>query len=317
MSTNFTDDSVEPDDMPVNRNINYRNNRYFKTEQQLARKQIHSFYQLLPIERERVMLAFRGGVIRGFKQWQIKDYIYTVTGINVTNKFCLAIRQKDFEENKMWYYNFAKDSRHYLGAYRKAIDTIEILMDELWKIILKPNVDDMAKIAAIRELHNFVKTGVLLLRDLPFIMSLSKYYDLSKLDSEGISLSRLAHQKKSETENGLQLHLEGQYNTKDSNNTSIVTSVLAKAADRDILTSNSQEEGEPQEDDVMKEMQKQLPRNQDTQLQEKMDKELLNNINKDIDSLKQKYETTLLDLDNIISPEHRETLKKLRSLKDV
>ncbi len=38
------------------------------------------------------------------------------------------------------------------------------------------------KIAAVKELHNLVKTKVLLLRDLPFIMNLSKYYDLTKLD---------------------------------------------------------------------------------------------------------------------------------------
>jgi len=67
----------------------------------------------------------------------------------------------------------------------------------------------------------------------------------------------------------------------------------------------------------MKEMQKQIPKEQQQQGQDKADKELLDNINKDMALIKQKYESELLSLDNIISNEHRETLKKLRSLKDV
>ena len=39
------------------------------------------------------------------------------------------------------------------------------------------------KIAAVKELHNLVKTKCLLLRDLPFITRISKYYDLTLFDN--------------------------------------------------------------------------------------------------------------------------------------
>ncbi len=39
------------------------------------------------------------------------------------------------------------------------------------------------KIAAVKELHNLVKTKVLILRDLPFITRISKYYDITLLDN--------------------------------------------------------------------------------------------------------------------------------------
>ncbi len=38
------------------------------------------------------------------------------------------------------------------------------------------------KVSAVKELHNLVKTKVLLIRDLPFVMNLFKYFDLTKLD---------------------------------------------------------------------------------------------------------------------------------------
>ena len=39
------------------------------------------------------------------------------------------------------------------------------------------------KIAAVKELHNLVKTKCLILRDLPFITRISKYYDLTLFDN--------------------------------------------------------------------------------------------------------------------------------------
>ena len=39
-------------------------------------------------------------------------------------------------------------------------------------------VEPSAKTAVMKEIHNIEKTNVLLLRDLPFITQLSKYYDL-------------------------------------------------------------------------------------------------------------------------------------------
>ena len=41
----------------------------------------------------------------------------------------------------------------------------------------------MEKVQVIKELHNLTKTSVLLLRDLPFVTNLSKYYNTSLLNS--------------------------------------------------------------------------------------------------------------------------------------
>ena len=43
--------------------------------------------------------------------------------------------------------------------------------------------ENSVKIAAVKELHNLVKTKVLILRDLPFITRISKYYDIALLDN--------------------------------------------------------------------------------------------------------------------------------------
>ena len=43
--------------------------------------------------------------------------------------------------------------------------------------------ENSVKIAAVKELHNLVKTKVLILRDLPFITRISKYYDLTLFDN--------------------------------------------------------------------------------------------------------------------------------------
>ena len=44
--------------------------------------------------------------------------------------------------------------------------------------------ENSVKIAANKELHNLVKTKVLILRDLPFITRISKYYDLTLFDND-------------------------------------------------------------------------------------------------------------------------------------
>ena len=49
---------------------------------------------------------------------------------------------------------------------------------------MDPKVDHSIRIQAAKELHSLSKTSVLLLRDLPFVSNLTKYYDVSKLDSD-------------------------------------------------------------------------------------------------------------------------------------
>ena len=63
------------------------------------------------------------------------------------------------------------------------IDEIQQLKNELWKIMMNYKSENSVKIAAVKELHNLVKTKCLLLRDLPFITRISKYYDLTLFDN--------------------------------------------------------------------------------------------------------------------------------------
>lgn len=49
-------------------------------------------------------------------------------------------------------------------------------------MMMHPDNSNMEKIQIIKELHNLSKTYTLLLRDLPFVTNLSKYYDLELVD---------------------------------------------------------------------------------------------------------------------------------------
>lgn len=77
----------------------------------------------------------------------------------------------------------ARDHFAYVGAYRKAISEIAQLKKETWNIILDPKVDDYTKIKALKELHSLSKTYTLLIKDLPFVTNLLKYYDKDMLNS--------------------------------------------------------------------------------------------------------------------------------------
>ena len=61
----------------------------------------------------------------------------------------------------------------------------------MWSLVLSPEESGTVKVAAFKELHNLSKTSVLLLKDLPFVMNLSKYYDPNILDPNRESLARL------------------------------------------------------------------------------------------------------------------------------
>ena len=60
---------------------------------------------------------------------------------------------------------------------------LQQIKHELWKIVMNDKSELSDKTAAMKEIHNIEKTKVLLLRDLPFITRLSKYYDLTLSNS--------------------------------------------------------------------------------------------------------------------------------------
>lgn len=71
----------------------------------------------------------------------------------------------------------AKDHFAYVGIYGDAIDTLQQLNKELWKIVMNDKSDPSDIKAAIKEIRNLAKTKVLMLRDISFITRLSKCHD--------------------------------------------------------------------------------------------------------------------------------------------
>jgi hypothetical protein len=152
-------------------------------------KKVKSLRQLRHTEKELVRLNYKEAIIKGFTLKGIQQYIASKTKIWIEWSCLEYLKKAEEQENKEWYLRLAKDHFAYIGIHRDALDEIQQLKNELWKIILQSKSENSIKIAAVKELHNLVKTKVLLLRDLPFIMNLSKYYDLSKFDN-GSSNSR-------------------------------------------------------------------------------------------------------------------------------
>ena|GEM_PF-1134730 len=129
------------------------------------------------VQRERVMLSFREATLRGFDIKGIPIYIQNQIGITISIKLVQKLRRLATIQDRNWYIQYAKDQYAYIGVYRKCIDELDSLRKECWRLIMKKTTKEENKIAAMREIHNIVKTQVLLIRDLPFIMDLSKYYD--------------------------------------------------------------------------------------------------------------------------------------------
>jgi hypothetical protein len=177
----------------------------------------------------------------------------------------------------------AKDHFSYIGIHRDALDEIQQLKNELWKIIMNSKSGYSEKIASIKELHNLVKTKCLLLRDLPFITRISKYYDLTLFDN-GVSNSSKSSSSTIFKDN------KGSENQFNYNNAIEDGSHLND-------TINTPSKYNNYDDDIMTAMQAQIPK-QDT-----------------LDGKSQK-EMTDEDIDKLISPAHWETIRKIRELRD-
>ena len=148
-------------------------------------KRVKSIRQLKNIEKELVRLNYKEAVLRGLGNniTDIQDYILSKTHILVERTGMEYLKKSEELENRMWYSRLAKDSFLYIGTYKRAVDEIEQLKTEAWAIFMDSETSQSEKIHAIRELHSLTKTYVLLLKDLPFVTNLSKYYEFSKLDN--------------------------------------------------------------------------------------------------------------------------------------
>lgn len=71
----------------------------------------------------------------------------------------------------------AHDHFAYVGAYRKCIDEIQQHKKEIWLITIDSKTDYYTRIQALKELYSLSKTYTLLIKDIPFVTNISKYYD--------------------------------------------------------------------------------------------------------------------------------------------
>jgi hypothetical protein len=146
-------------------------------------KRVKSLKQLRRTEIELVRLCYKEAIIKGFTLKGIQQYIASKSKIWIEWSCLEYLKKAEEQENREWYMRLANDHFAYIGVYRDAIDQLQMATHELWKIVMDDKPAPSDKTAAIKEIHNIEKTKVLLLRDLPFITRLSKYYDLTLFDS--------------------------------------------------------------------------------------------------------------------------------------
>ncbi len=91
---------------------------------------------------------------------------------------------RQLNDNRYWFYEVIRYQYAYVTAYRQAIDGVSLCKKQLRSKIMNPDTEPSIMISAIRELYNLIKTDVLLLMDLPFVVNLSKYF-ISKSDPDG------------------------------------------------------------------------------------------------------------------------------------
>src|SRR6476620_9170173 len=147
-------------------------------------KRIKSLRQLRITEKELVRLCYKEAIIKGFTLKGIQQYIASKTKIWIEWSCLEYLKKAEEQENREWYFRLANDHFAYIGIYRDAIEQLLLITHELWKIVMNDKSSQSDKTAAIKEIHNIEKTKVLLLRDLPFITRLSKYYDLTLYNND-------------------------------------------------------------------------------------------------------------------------------------
>jgi hypothetical protein len=232
---NYHDDDDE--EIKLNRNSHYRLKPHAKHLYQKERI-INSYSQLTRLEKELIKITFREGCLKGFTIKQIPDFIFIKTKLNVSTKFVNNLKRMQINDDRYWYIELARDKFVYIGAYRKAIDEINQYKEALWSLVMNPKTEALAKITAFKELHNLTKTAVLLLKDLPFIMNLSKYYDLSKLDPDGEGIKKLQQTHSTASPNNQSdFYTQMEKSQFDKINTNIVNVVLEKIKNKKTINS--------------------------------------------------------------------------------
>jgi hypothetical protein len=282
----------------------YKDNSDFEfSDKIIILKKVKSLRQLRRTEKELVRLNYKEAIIKGFTMKGIQQYIATKTKIWI-DWSCLEYQKKaEEQENREWYYYMAKDHFAYVEAYRKCIDEIQQYKKEIWNIVMDSKTEHYTRIQALKELHSLSKTYTLLIKDLPFVTNLSKYYDKDILISNYTDSS--SSRTYSNNNNRLtckNLDVEKHSNKLESLDNQYIFNDMkdenALLYDRCLkIDSRDSSKYKQIDDDVMKAMQAQIPQ-QDT-LEDKNQEEVAD-----------------MDLNNLISPAHWETIRKLRELRD-
>lgn len=174
---------------------NYHNNSHYENvfnskfkNNIIILKRVKSIRQLKNTEKEWVRLCYKEAILKGATYVKdIQCYIASKTKIWIERSGLEYLKKSEEEENKRWYLNLAKDHFAYVGIHRKIIDELEQFKKELWSIMKDPETTNMEKIQITRELHSLTKTHSLILRDLPFVTNLSKYYNLDLINANSRS----------------------------------------------------------------------------------------------------------------------------------
>ena len=267
-------------------------------------KRVKPLKHLRRTEKELVRLNYKEAIIKGFTLKGTQQYIATKTKIWIEWSCLEYLKKAEEQENREWYYHMAKDHFAYVGAYRKCIDKINLLEKEMWNIIMDTKAELYSRIQATKELHALSKTYVLLLRNLPFVTNLSKFYDENILDSNYNSIRQSKYQysnrnnqeivndsiKREDFKNS-----ENQDNPFDSNGINVGKTL---ADESELMVENKpQSKYKNLDDEIFEDVQRQLHLT---------------------DSLKGNSieEITEKDLDRIITPQHKESVRKLQELLD-
>jgi hypothetical protein len=267
-------------------------------------KKVKSLRQLRRTEKELVRLNYKEAVIEGFTLKGIQQYIASKTKIWIEWSCLEYLKKAEEQENKEWYYHMAKDHFAYVGAYRECIDEIKQLKKEMWNIVMDSKTEHYTRIQALKELHSLSKTCTLLIKDLPFITNISKFYDKDILNSNytDSSFPKRTYSNNLNQTIDKEIINEKNFNKSESSDNLFdyngIKDVKSITEDNGFKDDNiTQRKFENLDDEVMEDMQRQV---------------------QITDSLKDKSieEMTEEDWNKIITPQHKESVRKIRELLD-
>jgi hypothetical protein len=267
-------------------------------------KRVKSLKQLRRTEKELVRLNYKEAIIKGFTLKGIQQYIASKTKIWIEWSCLECLKKAEEQENREWYYHMARDHFAYVGAYRKCIDEIEQLKKEMWSIIMDFNTTKETKILASKELHSLCKTYTLLIRDLPFVTNLSKFYDQDVLNSSYVNSLHLkeTHSNRDNPE-VVREPTQGKDFSKPENpdkpiDFKDINGKKTSADENGLGSYKTPNKYKSLDDKVFEGMQGQLHFSDSLK-------------DKDMDAI------TDEDLNKTISPEHKESVRKLREILDI